>query len=232
MERIPAVDILDGRCVQLVGGKPGTEKTYGDPVETSERWVKEGARMLHVVDLDATLGLGENTDTVIEIKNKANVPIQFGGGIRTVEKARELLQRGVDRIIVGTLAVEDCTQNTGKLGEIAKAGGRNRIVAAVDSSRGLVVYSGWRERTAIKTTDLVNQLEDRVWGFLYTNVDVEGRMMGVNMKAIKEVVDSTKKPVMISGGISSEEDIKDIEEAGAWGVVLGKALYEGKIKLR
>lgn len=230
MKIIPAIDILDGRCVQLVGGRLGTEKDYGNPVEVALKWVKEGAEILHVVDLDATLGLGDNKNILLDIKKSVKISIQFGGGIRTVEKAKELLSKKIDRIILGTMVVEDYVKKTGKVGEIAKAGGKERIIAAIDSSKGFVVCKGWKEKTKIKTLDLIKAMEDKVWGFLYTNVDVEGQMSGVDINAIRQVVRATKKPVIISGGVSSIEDIKRIDEEGAWGVVLGKALYEGKIK--
>jgi phosphoribosylformimino-5-aminoimidazole carboxamide ribotide isomerase len=231
MERIPAIDILGGRCVQLVGGRLGTETFYGSPVETAKKWVSEGAEILHVVDLDATLGKGDNTKTLFDIKKSVKAPIQFGGGIRTVEKAKELLDKRIDRIILGTLAVNDYINGTGNLDEVIKAGGKDRVIVSIDSSGGFVVCKGWTEKTKIRTKDLINALEGKVWGFLYTNVDVEGQMKGVDMNAIEEVVKSTKKPVIVSGGISSSKDMKEIEKTGAWGVVLGRALYEGKIKL-
>jgi phosphoribosylformimino-5-aminoimidazole carboxamide ribotide isomerase len=232
MKLIPAVDILGGRCVQLVGGMLGTEKYYGDPVEVSREWARKGAEMLHVVDLNATLGTGDNTELLRKIREAVGIPIQAGGGIRTIEKAGELLDSGVERVIIGTLAVEDYVKKTGNVLRIADSYGRNRVIAAVDSREGYVVYKGWQEKTKIKTLDLIKELEKDVWGFLHTNVDVEGQMKGVNMDAIKRVVKETKKPVIISGGISSREDIKEIEKTGAWGVVLGKALYEGRINLK
>ena len=232
MELIPAIDILNGRCAQLVGGALGTEKYYGDPVEIAGRWITQGANILHVVDLDATFGRGENTALVIRIKNASRVPIQLGGGIRTAGKAIEMLERGIDRIIVGTLAVEDYRNKTDRLGEIAKSCGKTRVIAAIDSRKGMVVCKGWAEKTGITTNELIKGIEDRVWGFLYTNVDVEGRMEGIDVDAIRKVVDATEKQVIVSGGISSSEDINVIEATGAWGAVLGKALYEGRIKLK
>jgi len=187
--------------------------------------------LLHVVDLDATLDRGDNTEKLLAIKKAVKAKIQFGGGVRSVEKAEELLNNGVDRVIVGTLAVNDYLKKTDNLGELAGKCGKDKVIAAIDSKQGFVLSKGWTEKTKVKTIDLMKALESKVWGFLYTNVDVEGQMKGVDMQAIKEVVKSSKKPVLISGGISSQEDVREIEKTDAWGIVLGKALYEGKIKL-
>lgn len=232
MKLIPAVDILNGRCAQLVGGRLGTEKYYGDPVEISKEWIREGAGMLHIVDLDATLGIGDNTTTILKIKKAVEVPIHLGGGIRTTGKAVELLEKGMDRIILGTLAVEDYVKKTGNVHKIADSCGRDRVIVAIDSRNGLVVCRGWQEKTGIKTIELIKALEKDVWGFLYTNVDVEGRMEGADITSIKKVVRETRKPVIVSGGVSGRRDVIEIEKTGAWGVILGKALYEGRIRLQ
>jgi len=228
---IPAVDIMNGNCVQLVGGIPGTEKVYGDPVEIAKRWVSKGADILHVIDLDAALSRGENTDIVLKIVKSVGVPIQFGGGIRSMEKAEFLLNSGIDRIILGTLAINDYFEEFKILRELNKKFG-NKIIAAVDSKRGGVVFKGWQEKTELKAVEFINKAEELVWGFLYTDVDVEGRMQGINPEMINEIVRATDKPVIISGGISSEKDIKILNSMGAWGIVLGKALYEGRIMLK
>jgi len=188
MNIIPAIDIIDGKCVQLVGGRLGTEKFYGSPIEAAKKWISQGAELLHVIDLDATLGKGDNLKTVLELKKSVDVPIQFGGGIRTVKKAKEILETGIDRIIIGTMAVEDYMKGSSNLEEIAKSTGWDRVIAAIDSKKGFIVCKGWQQETEIKTVKIVKELEDKVWGFLYTNVDVEGQMKGVDMKSIKDVV--------------------------------------------
>lgn len=228
MRIIPAVDIKDGRCVQLVGGKPGTEKFYGDPVEVACRWEEEGAEILHVIDLDAALGTGDNRGVVRDILDAVNIPIEFGGGIRDIGKARELLSSGIDRIILGTLAVNDYP-GFKIINELGGDYSPDRLIVAVDSSCGYVLVRGWQEKTRLETTEFIGEIEDLVWGFLYTDVDVEGKMMGINIRNIKETVNSTDLPVIISGGITSEGDIDAIETTGAYAVVIGKALYEGKL---
>ncbi len=231
MKIIPAVDIMDGECVQLVGGKPETKKSYGNPVEIAKKWVSEGAEILHVIDLDAALGKGDNTETVLDIAHSVDVPIQLGGGIRSMEKAEFLLNSDIDRIILGTLAIADYFNEFKILNELNKKF-TGRVISAVDSRDGRVVVRGWQEETELKAQDFMNEAEDLVWGFLYTDVNVEGRMEGINISSIETVLSSTKKPVIVSGGISSEKDIEKLNNTGVWGIVLGKALYEGRIKLK
>ncbi len=232
MKIIPAVDILDGRCAQLVGGMPGTEKFYGNPVELALKWESAGAEFLHVVDLDATLGRGSNTDSIISIKKSVKIPIHLGGGIRDFKSAKGFLDIGIDRIILGTLAVRDYFDDFEVLKKLRNEFGGDRLMVALDSKNGNVVVKGWREKTELNAVEFAKNLEDIVWGFLYTDVDVEGRMSGINLMGIREIVQSTKLPVIVSGGISSSGDLEKLEEIGAWGAVLGKALYEGKIGLR
>jgi len=231
MKIIPAVDIMDGECVQLVGGKPETKKSYGNPVKIAEKWVSEGAEILHVIDLDAALGRGDNTEIVLDIAHSVDVPIQLGGGIRNVEKAEFLLNSDIDRIILGTLAINDYFNKFKILNELKQNFG-GRIIAAVDSKDGNVVVRGWQEKTKLKAQDFMKEAGGLVWGFLYTDVNVEGRMEGINVSSIETVLSSTKNPVIVSGGISSGNDIESLNNAGVWGIVLGKALYEGRIKLK
>lgn len=230
MKIIPAVDIKDGKCVQLVGGRLGTEKFYGDPVKVAEQWVDKGAEILHVIDLDAALGTGGNLSKIIEIRNLLDIPIQVGGGIRVYEDAERLLDAGIERIIAGTFAVNDYFNGFKNLSKLNEKFGKDRVIVAVDSKSGKVVIKGWQESTGFMASEFIKNFNDLAWGFLYTDVDVEGQMKGVNLSGIKKVVSATELPVIISGGISSAEDVKNIRDAGAWGVVLGKALYEGKIK--
>lgn len=232
MNVIPAIDLMDGKVVQLVGGKPETKKIYGEPVETALEWKKQGASILHVVDLDAALDRESNLDCVIEIKKQSGLQVHFGGGIRSLEKARQVLDEDIDRIVLGTVLVKDRRDSYRLLNELCSSYGGDRLIAAVDSLDGRVVVEGWTEETGLETTELIKELEDRVWGFLYTDVGVEGKMRGVNLDGIKRVVDSTRNPFIVSGGVTTVDDVKNIESTGAWGIVLGKALYEGKLSLK
>ncbi len=226
---IPAVDIKDGVCVQLVGGKPDTAKAYGNPLEIALRWQLAGAKLLHVIDLDAALGVGDNSDTVALICERLEVPVEFGGGVRDSGSVERFLGLGIDRVILGTFAVEDYSNDFRQLNRLSEKFGRERLLVAVDSRGDEIVVKGWQERTGIKTTGFMDKVEDVVWGFLYTDIGVEGRMEGIDFKRTRDVVESTDLPVVVSGGVSSKDDLRLLEEAGAWGVVIGKALYEGKL---
>ena len=226
---IPAVDIKGGECVQLVGGKPDTAKAYGDPLKVALRWQLAGAKLLHVIDLDAALEVGDNSDTVALICERLEVPVEFGGGVRDSGSVERFLGLGIDRVILGTFAVEDYFNDFRQLNRLSEKFGRDRLLVAVDSKGGEIVTRGWQEKTGIKTTEFMDKLGDVVWGFLYTDVSVEGRMEGIDLKRTASVVESSDLPVVVSGGVSSKDDLRLLEEAGAWGVVVGKALYEGKL---
>lgn len=224
---IPAVDIREGKCAQLVQGKPGTERYYGDPVDVARGWEEKGAQLLHLIDLDAALGQGDNLGIVKKVCEEVSIPVQFGGGIRSIDKAKEVLNMGVDRAILGTLAIEDPTA----VETLCKQYGKNRLMVAVDSKGGKVVTGGWTKETGINTVDIINKLEAYVFGFLLTDVDQEGLMQGIDEEEFKVLNNATSARICASGGISSQEDIESLDCLGIWGCVIGKALYEGKIKL-
>ena len=230
MKVIPAVDILGGECVQLVGGDPKTKKSYGNPVDIALDWISKGSRMLHIVDLDAALGLGENYEVIKKIRSKTSASMFVGGGIRDDTKVDDLVHLSVDKIILGTAAVEDIAKNFSFITRICDRYGKDKFLCAVDSRRGYVVTKGWQERTKIKTVDAISALEPYCWGFLYTDVDVEGKMKGSRIKRVEDVLAATSLPVIASGGISSKRDVDEMKAAGLWGVIVGKALYEGKIQ--
>jgi len=216
-----------------VGGKPETKVDYGDPVEKARIWKKLGATMLHIIDLDATLGLGQNIKTILRIKRVVGLPIQIGGGIRTVELAGEMLSKleKEDRIIIGTMIVDDYCNGFAKIKGLNEKYGSDRIIAAVDSKKGYVTVHGWSTESKLKTIELMKACEKHVWGFLYTDVDVEGLMSGIRVDSVKKIIASTNSPVIIAGGVSGSQDIEDAKTAGAWATVLGKALYEDKIDI-
>jgi len=232
MKVIPAIDIMDGHCVQLVGGEPGTEEFFGDPVEMAVEWKQAGASMLHIIDLDAALGTGDNLETVLRICRTAKLPVHFGGGIRDYERAEYLLNAGIDRIILGTMAVKDYHAGFVNIRKLGDEFGSERLIVALDSRWGSIVVEGWQELTDLKAVDFVKDVEDFVWGFLYTDVEVEGRMQGINAGHVKEIISATEKPLIISGGITQILDLKKIKDDGAWGAVIGKALYAGRIDFK
>lgn len=224
---MPAVDIKNGKCVQLVQGKPGTEQIVLDnPAEVALEWENKGASVLHVIDLGGALEEGGNISVVEEILKKVSVPVQMGGGIRTIDDATHLLNMGVDRIILGTLAIKH--PETVEL--LSREFGSERIMVALDSKDSKVVVRGWTEKTDQTAPQLGKIMENRgAGGILFTNVDHEGLLGGFRVEPLMELLKSVDIPVVYSGGVSTLEDVALLSQTDAYGVVIGSALYKGTI---
>jgi phosphoribosylformimino-5-aminoimidazole carboxamide ribotide isomerase len=229
MKVIPALDIRGGKCVQLVGGKPGTERvTIEDVLGVARRWQEQGAEMLHVVDLDSALETGENESLIEMIIGDLAIPVQVGGGIRTEEKAHRLFEIGCERVVVGTRAIQD-REFTRTL--VASYPGD--IVVAIDSASDQVLIKGWQESSGKGPAAVIKDLEQLdIWGFLFTNVEVEGRLEGINSDLVKDMISLTSKPVMVSGGFTTFTDLALVRDMGADSVILGMSIYTGKIDFR
>jgi phosphoribosylformimino-5-aminoimidazole carboxamide ribotide isomerase len=230
-EVIPAVDVQDGEVVQLVGGERGTGKRYGDPVAAAERWIEAGAGTLHLVDLDGAFE-GERVNAAAIEAVVESVPedlgLQLGGGIRTAEGARDLLDLGLDRVILGTAAVET-PEIVGEIDDTHPG----TVVVSLDAKDGEVVVSGWTEGTGLDPAEAAARYEELGAGaILFTNVDVEGQLAGIDREAVKSVVEAVDIPVIASGGVATIEDVVELKTAGAAAVVVGTALYEGEFTLR
>lgn len=227
-EIVPAVDVQDGEVVQLVQGERGTEKRYGDPVAAAERWIEQGARTLHLVDLDGAFeGERRNADAIARILDAIDVDVQLGGGIRTVADACDLLDRGVDRVILGTAAIE----NPDIVGAISEEHS-DSVVVSLDAKGGDVVVSGWTEGTGVDPADAAVRYEELgACAILFTDVDVEGKLEGVETDRVERVVEAVDIPVVASGGVASLDDVRALREVGAAAVVVGSALYEGEFTL-
>ncbi|QIB76275.1 1-(5-phosphoribosyl)-5-[(5-phosphoribosylamino)methylideneamino]imidazole-4-carboxamide isomerase [Halogeometricum borinquense] len=228
-EVVPAVDMQDGEVVQLVQGERGTEKRYGDPVAAAERWVNEGAETLHLVDLDGAFeGERQNADAVEAVVDAVDVPVQLGGGIRTAADAIDLLERGVERVILGTAAVE----NPDIVREISDAH-PGSVMVSLDAKDGEVVVSGWTEGTGLDPAAAAARYEELGAGaILFTDVDVEGQLEGIQTAVTQRVVDAVTIPVVASGGVASLSDVRALKDAGAAAVVVGTALYEDAFTLQ
>ncbi|PSP54882.1 1-(5-phosphoribosyl)-5-((5-phosphoribosylamino)methylideneamino)imidazole-4-carboxamide isomerase [Halobacteriales archaeon QS_1_67_19] len=227
-EVVPAVDMQDGEVVQLVQGERGTETTYGEPVAAAREWIAQGADTLHLVDLDGAFeGERENAAAVERVLDAVDVEVQLGGGIRTVADATDLLDRGVDRVILGTAAVENP--------EIVDAISETHpgsVMVSLDAKDGEVVVSGWTEGTGLDPAAAAERYEELGAGaILFTDVDVEGQLAGVQTDRVREVVEAVDVPVVASGGVASLDDARALREAGAAAVVVGTALYEGAFTL-
>ena len=227
-EVVPAVDMQDGQVVQLVGGERDTGTAYGDPVEAAERWVDAGAETLHLVDLDGAFkGERVNASAVEAVCDAVDAEIQLGGGIRTADDALGLLDGGVDRVILGTAAVE-----TPDIVTDISAERPDSVTVSLDAKDGEVVVSGWTEGTGIDPAEAAARYEERgAAAILFTDVDVEGQLEGVRTEPVEQVVEAVDIPVIASGGVATLDDVRALREAGAAAVVVGTALYEGRFTL-
>lgn len=227
---IPAVDIQSGRAVRLFEGDPSQETVYYDnPVEAALHWQKQGAKMLHLVDLDAATGRGENRAVLREVAAAISIPFEVGGGVRSVETAQEILALGASRVVVGTVAVKAPEV----LGRMLWEFGAERVVVSLDA-RGLeVVVSGWAEGTALR----VQNLSLRMWDLgirtlIYTDVRRDGTLAGLDLGVVREVRAAWPGFLIAGGGIASDADIVGLQNLGVEGAITGKAIYEGHIDLK
>jgi phosphoribosylformimino-5-aminoimidazole carboxamide ribotide isomerase len=229
---IPAIDIKDGRCVRLQQGRAGTESVYSDdPAAVARRWESEGAELIHVVDLDGAFsGAPKNRDLILKIIQSVKIPIQVAGGIRTIEEIGQYVQEGASRIVLGTRVVSDRS-----FLETACRSFPGRISVGLDTRAGKVLVKGWTEATEQSAMDIVNQLDGLgILSIIFTDVQRDGMLKGPNLDAIRELARSTEIPIIASGGISSLEDVRSLltlESSGVAGVIVGKALYTGAVKL-
>ncbi len=230
MRLIPAIDIQGGRCVRLRKGDFADMTVFGDdPVAMAERWVSEGARFLHVVDLDgAREGAPRNFELVKAIVEAVPVPVETGGGIRTEEALELVASSRVAKAVLGTSAVEDEVFLERALDVL----GSDRLVVAVDAEEGFVKTKGWQERSKVRALDLVACLEDRgVREILFTDISRDGMMRSVNLEGIRELAEHCALEIIASGGVTGLEDLvalRSMERLGVTGVIAGRALYEGR----
>ena len=226
----PAVDLRGGKCVQLVGGVPGTEVVaLDDPLFQAERWVAEGADHLHIIDLDgAILGKRINAPILKQMVKKLDLFIQVGGGIRSEEDVSEVLDIGVDRAILGTAALRE----PDIVSRLADRHGKERIMVALDVKKGDVTAEGWQKQMGRKAVELGRLFEKMGAGsILFTNIDVEGRQKGIDLEPTRNLISSVGIPVVAAGGVTEIEDVLALRQAGAAGAVAGTAIYTGKLSV-
>lgn len=228
---IPAVDVMQGKCVRLVKGDPTKMKVYFDnPVKAASRWTDKGAQLIHLVDLDAAIGVGQNIETIGKIIKRVSVKTQVGGGIRTLEKAEKLIKLGASRVIFGTA----CLLNSALLEEAVHRFESERVAAAIDTTKsGKVTFHGWRTKSEVDYLDLARSLGLMGVGtIIFTSVSVDGTLKGPPIEQIREVVSAVRIPVVASGGIGSLNDLVDVARTGVEGAIVGTALYEEKFTLK
>lgn len=229
MHIIPAVDIKNGLAVRLFQGEKDKETIYSDsPADMARRWAAEGATYLHVVDLDGAFdGESGNERHIKEIVEAVNIPVEVGGGIRTLDKARRLVDYGVDRVIIGTRALE----SRAFVDQLVEAL-PGRINIGIDARDGFVAVKGWTEVSDVRADRFIHSFNGSgVSGIIYTDISRDGALSGANIQAMKDACEATDIPVIASGGVTSTEDIAALRDLPLFGIIVGKALYEGRISL-
>jgi len=228
----PAIDIKDGVCVRLIKGDYRQITTYENtPIDQATKYFKNGFNNIHIVDIDGAFhGRPVNSILIKEIIKKVKSKIQIGGGIRTIDDISRWVEIGIDRVVMGTAAVENI-----ELLETACNKFKNKIAVSLDVKDGLIALSGWKKQTNISALDFIKKIQNfGVSRIIYTDINRDGTKQGPNIKDTIELSSKTKIPLVISGGVSSLEDIKKIKSlrnSNIEGVILGKAIYDGDIKI-
>jgi phosphoribosylformimino-5-aminoimidazole carboxamide ribotide isomerase len=228
MKIIPAIDLMKGKVVRLYKGDPDKKTIYSDnPLDIAKKWESAGADMIHLVDLDATLGCGSNFETLRSIAKSVKIPVQVAGGLRN-EKIIESALEFAQRVVIGTLAFNDKTT----LGELLTRYGKEKLVISADHNNGLIVVNGWQQSTKISLIDAVNGFVEMGFSeYLSTSITKDGTLEGPDLKPLQEINEMNTVNLIVSGGISNIEDVMKVKELNPFGVILGKALYENQISI-
>ena len=233
MKIIPAIDLMNGNVVRLFKGDPKNKTIYSEnPIEIAKKWESAGADILHVVDLDATLGLGENLQIIKEISSNLSIPIQVAGGLRSEEKISEVLNFA-SRAVIGTIAMQlKESEQENILSDFIQTFGNERIVISIDHVDGKIVTHGWQNNTGVDLFDAANEFIKYGFSeFLTTNVSKDGTLEGPDLESLRKICSLQNCNVIASGGISKMSDIADVNKINPFGVILGKALYEGLVSI-
>jgi len=237
---IPAIDLWKGKVVRLLKGNPADSTVYSnDPIQVAEEFKSKGVEFLHLVDLSAALGQEDNLEIIGKILKEVDIKVEVGGGIRDLEKAKKLISLGAERIIVGTKSLEDKF-----LKDLIRAVGVDKIAVSVDVIDSRVAVKGWQEKSSFEVLDFIKSvIKKGIKWVIYTDISRDGTLEGLNLEPIKEfslfsaeggsAFSGKGANIIVSGGVSSLEDIKEIKEKTpfVWGVIVGKAIYEGRIDL-
>ncbi|HEX2067269.1 MAG TPA: 1-(5-phosphoribosyl)-5-[(5-phosphoribosylamino)methylideneamino]imidazole-4-carboxamide isomerase [Nitrososphaeraceae archaeon] len=229
MKVIPSIDLMNGNVVRLVRGDPANKVVYSDnPIETARKWEAAGADMLHVVDLNATLRTGiNNNEIVFKIIDSVKIPVQVAGGIRSINAINEMLNKNAAKVVLGTIAYKE----PDSIRQIAKKK-VEKLVISIDQNNGRVMIDGWREASSYGIVDAINLFMSMgIRDFLLTSIDRDGTLNGPDVTTLSLASSFANSLIIASGGISSLEDIIRVRSAGCHSVILGKAVYEGKISI-
>jgi phosphoribosylformimino-5-aminoimidazole carboxamide ribotide isomerase len=232
VQLIPAIDLMNGKIVRLTHGDPKTAKVYsqfGGPVETAKKWQKDGATKLHIIDLDAALGMGNNMPVIADIAESTDLPIQVGGGIRSVDAVEKVLGLGVSQVILGALAFSDPKAIT----QIQQRFGEESVIVALDNRDGKVMVEGWKTATALGMKEALEKFVALgVKVFLVTSITKDGTLSGPDLDTLREACQYPSVEVIAAGGIGGLNDLVALKRVGVAGAVIGKALYEGRFTLK
>ncbi|HKG41017.1 MAG TPA: 1-(5-phosphoribosyl)-5-[(5-phosphoribosylamino)methylideneamino]imidazole-4-carboxamide isomerase [Nitrososphaeraceae archaeon] len=229
MKVIPSIDLMNGNVVRLVRGDPANKVVYSDnPIETARKWEAAGADMLHVVDLNATLRTGiNNNEIVFKIIDSVKIPVQVAGGIRSINAINEMINKNAAKVVLGTIAYKE----PDSIRQIAKKK-LEKLVISIDQNDGRVMIDGWRETSSYGIIDAINLfMAMGIREFLLTSIDRDGTLNGPDVMTLSLASSFANSLIIASGGISSLEDIIRVRSAGCYSVILGKAVYEGKISI-
>jgi phosphoribosylformimino-5-aminoimidazole carboxamide ribotide isomerase len=232
LQLIPAIDLMNGKIVRLTHGDPKTAKMYnqfGGPVETAKKWKAEGARKLHIIDLDAALGTGNNLAVIAEIAESVDLSIQVGGGIRKIGAVEKLLKLGVSQVILGALAFSDPKAVT----KIQQGFGAKSVIVALDNRDGKIMVEGWKTATALGMNEALEKFAALgVKAFLVTSITKDGTLSGPDLDTLREACQYPNAEIIAAGGIGGLNDLVALKRVGVEGAVIGKALYEGRFTLK
>ncbi|MDO5649524.1 MAG: 1-(5-phosphoribosyl)-5-[(5-phosphoribosylamino)methylideneamino]imidazole-4-carboxamide isomerase [Gallicola sp.] len=226
---LPAIDIKGGHCVRLSQGKEDQETRYfEDPVEVAKMWADQGAKYLHIIDLDGAFGDSDvNFNIIKKMRETVEIPMEVGGGIRSVEIAEKYINAGIDRVIIGTMAVKEPE----KIRELVEKYGQ-KIAVSVDCKEDKVAVKGWVEETELDVYEFCKELKDMgVKTIIHTDISKDGMLTGPNVDVLKKLQDKIGDNIIAAGGVSSMGDFLALEKLGLYGAITGKALYEGKINM-
>ncbi|MDO5688825.1 MAG: 1-(5-phosphoribosyl)-5-[(5-phosphoribosylamino)methylideneamino]imidazole-4-carboxamide isomerase [Tissierellia bacterium] len=229
MKIFPAIDLKGGKCVRLSQGKANQEFVYGeDPVQMAQYLMKEGAMQLHIIDLDGAFGQGRNNiEKLKEIRLAVDLPIQVGGGIRTPERAKELIELGFDRLIIGTRAIT----HPDFLGALLEKYGE-KICVSVDTLGNRVAIRGWLQETGLDLFECVKNLRQQgVDTIIHTDIERDGMLTGLNYETLEKLQREIGGKFIAAGGVKGKEDFKVLKELGIYGLITGKAIYEGNLSM-
>ncbi|MBK5132820.1 1-(5-phosphoribosyl)-5-[(5-phosphoribosylamino)methylideneamino] imidazole-4-carboxamide isomerase [Candidatus Bathyarchaeota archaeon] len=223
---------MNGRIVRLSRGDPNTAKIYeqfGGPAKTAQKWQKDGAKKLHIIDLDAALGFGNNRSIIAEIAESVNLPIQVGGGIRTIKDVEHLLSLGIDQVILGALPFNDPFA----LNQIQKQFGSDVVIVALDNKNGKIMIEGWKTKTMMGVRgSLTKFLGVGIKSFLITSIPKDGTLSGPDLETLDKASRTPGAEIIAAGGIGQLDDLRELQKIGVEGAVIGKALYEERFTLK